>query len=244
MADKPTWVFVAGTYRTASTTQYRMVRDVVEEAGTGIGIGYHTEDKLKEYDTPESGKFVVCKVFKFLPDGFRGESSKGKLFLDEGRLKATVTIRDPRDIAVSMMRRAQRLGNDDWDFSHTVTEEFPEWLGDLEKWIDLGRGITMLTRFEEMTANLYREVNRIADHLKIHVPKELAHDIASRHTISAIREHKRKAREEGVKEDPHLPQIPGIVFGTSGLYPQWLTYPQRREIEDANQEFMERFGYI
>ena len=44
------WVFVAGIYRSGSTTQYEMVRDIVTQTGNGIGIGYHTENKLTEYD--------------------------------------------------------------------------------------------------------------------------------------------------------------------------------------------------
>ena len=59
--SKPTWVFVAGAYRTASTTQYQMARDIVEQTENGIGIGYHTERKLKEFDEKESD-LVVCKV--------------------------------------------------------------------------------------------------------------------------------------------------------------------------------------
>jgi len=47
---KPTWIFVAGPYRSGSTTQYEMARDIVEKTNTGIGIGYHNERRLKEFD--------------------------------------------------------------------------------------------------------------------------------------------------------------------------------------------------
>ena len=36
---KPTWVFVAGPYRSGSTTQYQMTRNIVEETGNGLGVG-------------------------------------------------------------------------------------------------------------------------------------------------------------------------------------------------------------
>ena len=103
---KPTWVFVAGPYRSGSTTQYRIVEDIIDETNNGKGIGYHTEKKLKEFDVEGNKPFVVCKVFEFLPESFRGEESYGKTLHDEGRVMSVVSVRDPRDIIVSMRKRA------------------------------------------------------------------------------------------------------------------------------------------
>lgn len=248
--DRPTWVFVAGTYRTASTTQYCIARDVVEMTERGLGIGYHTEAKLAEFDITKNGPFVVCKVFKFLPE----TSEHGARFLEEGRVKALCTVRDPRDIIVSMRTRAENAGkwkrpnngdsNDVWDFHKTATEDFPVWLGQLAQWIDLGPDVTLLSRFEEFTLNLFRETNRIADHLGISLPKGMAHKIASRYSIQEQRLRKRQKRDEGEREDPYLPSIPGIVFGSSGIWKSWLTPAESKLVEDHNTTFMKRFGYL
>jgi len=254
---KPTWVFVAGTYRTASTTQYLITRDIVEETKNGIGIGYHTEGKLVDRDGPRSGRYVVCKVFVFLPV----TSPHGKRFLEEKRLKAVCTVRDPRDTMVSIYTNAIRLGvvrdvggrerKGDFNFVEHATIFFPEWLGRLTRWIDLGPEITYYSRFEDLTLNLFRETNQIARHLDIDLDEDLAHDIASRYTVQAQRARKRqlkaqrsRAPDEAKAEDPWLPSIPAINFGTSGLYRTWLSGPEASLVVEHNEEFMKRFGYI
>lgn len=247
MMTKPTWVFVAGTYRSGSTTQYQMIRDIVEQTDNGIGIGYHTEAKLKDFDT-HSNKFVVCKVFEPLFIGFRNEPSYAKRFFDEGRVLAVVTIRDPRDIIVSMKKRAegrkQNGQEKEWDFSETATTNFPIWLGWLEKWIDLGTEITLVSSFEEMTENLYREAKRIAEHLEIDITADHAGKIAKKYRISEIMKRQRKHKISGEKQDLWLPQIPAIAFGTSRHYRTWLSQPEVKMVEIANHNFMKRFGYL
>jgi hypothetical protein len=253
MSDKPTWVFVAGTYRTASTTQYQMTRDIVEQSRNGIGIGYHQEKKLAEHDKP-GNRYVVCKVFEFLPSGFRGRRSLGESFLRAKRMKAVITMRDPRDIIVSMRTRASNLGkkvvmerstNDDvWSFRQTAEVNFPIWLGWLEKWSDLGPSITLVTHYESMIQNLYREVQRISSHLDIQLEPDHAKTIAKAYTKPSMKKKKVEAKKKGEKEDPWLPSVPGVVYGTSGIHKQHLTEEERKIVEDANNSFMEKFGYL
>lgn len=241
--SKPTWIFVAGTYRTASTTQYRIVRDIVEETGGGLGIGYHTEKKLVEFDNDSSGDHVVCKVFIYLPE----TSSHGARFLAENRIKSVVTIRDPRDIITSMRERHRRLMEDPrhqaqpFDFDHRVTVEFPEWLENLQKWIDNG---AFVSRYEDFTTNILREVNRLSEFLDIPLPNGLARKISFRYTCRAIALHKKKCREEGEREDPWLPSIPATLFGRAGEHVNKLSNRERKLVEKHNQEFMRRWEYL
>ena len=248
--SSPRWAFIAGSYRTASTTQYEITRDIVEGTRSGIGIGYHTESRLKERDEDtRKGYIVVCKVFKFLPQ----HSPFGKQFLEENRLKALCTIRDPRDIIVSMKARSEATRNMDFDFKQTVTENFPIWLGQLEQWIDLGPEITMVTKYEDMIVNLYKEAKRIAEHLGISADDDLLKTIAKNHTIQAMvkakKEYRSKAQkakargEEPPREDPWLPSIPAIKFGTSGQWRTWLSTGEITLVNETCAKFMERFGY-
>jgi len=254
--SKPTWVFAAGTYRTASTTQYQMTRDIVEETGNGIGIGYHQEKKLVEYDDTDH-KFIVCKVFEFLPESFRGQPSLGEAFLRAKRLRAVISVRDPRDIIVSMRKRSADLGKkivgldqlshsdaDTWSFYETAAVNFPVWLGWLTKWADLGPAITLVSYYEEFTQNLYREVQRIAEHLTIPIKPDHAKTIAKRYTIPEMEKRKQRARKANKREDPHLPSVPSIVFGKPYLHTEHLTDEERAFVEARNSEFMERFGYL
>lgn len=252
--SKPTWIFVAGTYRTASTTHYQMTRDIVEETNNGIGIGYHQEKKLEKFDNIDV-RYVVCKVFEFLPEGFRGKQSLGEGFLRAKRLKAVVSVRDPRDIMVSMKKRSIDLGkkiisaesshsDNEWSIHENATVNFPIWLGWLEKWADLGPAITLVSRYEDFTANLYREVQRISDHLNIKISPDHAKSIAKRYTIPEMKKRKQEKRDAGEKEDKWLPSVPAIVFGTSGIHRTWLTGPEKNLVEEHNRAFMEKFGYL
>lgn len=252
--SSPRWVFSAGTYRTASTTHYRITRDIVEETNSGIGIGYHTESRLEERDESTRRKhIIVCKVFKFLPQ----HSPFGKRFLEENRLKALCTIRDPRDIIVSMKARSEAQRPDSngtaFDFKQTVTENFPIWLGQLEQWIALGPEITLTTKYEDFINNLYKEAKRIAAHLSITVDDDLLKTIAKRYTIQAqvdtkkeYREAVKRAKERGEdppREDQWLPSVPGIKFGTSGHWRTWLSTGEIAMVNETCAKFMERFGY-
>ena len=247
---KPTWVFVAGTYRTASTTQYCIARDIVEETHSGIGIGYHQESKLRDFDVPSPHRYVVCKVFEFLPNGFQGQPSVGQIIYQEERLRVLATIRDPRDIITSMQERHKRQMEDPrhmrgpFDFEERVTVDFPRWLGQLEDWINLGPEITLTSRYEEFTQDLVGEVRRISRHLGLLLEDKNIRKIALRYTTDAIQERKLRKRKASQKEDPWLPSIPGILFGKSGTYQDHLTPKEIELVEEANGEWMRKFGYL
>lgn len=240
---KPTWVFVSGIYRSGSTTHYQMCRDIVEKSGNGIGIGYHTESKLKEYDK-EKHRYIVCKVFEPLFIGFRGEKSYAKKFFDENRVKAIATIRDPRDVITSMKKRSEgrtKAGDKaEWSFDETVKENFPVWFKRLDDWIEWG---AMLTRYEKMINNLYREAKRIAEYLEIEIDDDALKTIAKAYTIPEIQKRKQESKEKKEKEDNFLPSVPGIVFGTSGAHNTWLTVPERKTVEESVKWFIDKYGY-
>lgn len=246
---KPIWVFACGTYRSASTTQYQITRDIVETTGNGVGIGYHQEKKLRDFDVEgqqKGHKFIVCKVFMFLPE----TSPYGAAFLREQRLRAVCTVRDPRDIITSMRERHKRHMEDPnhqkvaFDFDHRVTHDFPQWLGQLTQWIDLGEHITYCSRYEVFTEDLYSEVVHIAAHLGIPLNERLARSIAARYEKDAIMTAKRDARARGKKEDPWLPSVPGILFGQPGSHEFHLSKEERELVEVYNGGFMKRFGYL
>jgi hypothetical protein len=244
---RPTWIFVAGPYRSGSTTLYQITRDIVEGAGMGVGIGYHTENKLKEFDAdPQENHYIVCKVFEFLPQGFRGETSHGEIIHRQGRLKAVVSVRDPRDIIVSMRYRAENQGNE-FDFKKVVAEEMPTWLGWVQKWIDLGPELCHWAKFEDFTLNLLALTRNIAEYLDIDLPDERAKEIAAAYTIRAQKSKKQKFKKDrspDKREDPWLPSVPEVLFGTSGHSRTWLNGPERKMVYEANREFFGRFGYV
>ena len=238
---RPTWIFVAGPYRSGSTTQYQITRDLIEIAKLGVGIGYHTENKLREFDEKDSPhQYIVCKVFEYLPAGFRGETSHGELIHRQKRIRAIVSVRDPRDIIVSMRKRAKP---EEFDFKKTATQDFPIWLGNVEKWIDMGS--SYWSRFEEFTVDLPAEAERIAAFLELDLDSNVVREIGGRYTIPAQmrRKEEYKVSRPDTREDPWLPSIPAVLFGTSGHWRTWLQPDDAAMVVEANRKFFERFGY-
>lgn len=246
---RPTWVFSCGIYRSGSTTHYQMVRDVVESAGLGVGIGYHEERKLVKHDDTDH-KFIVCKVFEFLPGGFGEKSSYGQTIHREGRLKALATIRDPRDVITSMRERhkrqmeAPRDQAQPFSFEDRATKNFPIWLGQLDKWISLGPDICMMSRYEEWTKDLVGEVFRIANHLEIDIDGETVERIASMYTKGAIMDRKARDRKARRRSDPKLPGIPDILFGEAGAHREYLNAEEETMLVDANRAWMDKYEYL
>jgi len=155
---KPTWVFNCGIYRSASTTQYQITRDIVEAVDRGRGIGYHSRKKLQANDVPNDGKYIVCKAFVFLPSVCRMTSG----FLDENRLKAVCSIRDPRDVIASMKVRHNRHFADPFPTRHRITVDLPQWLRDLQQWVE-----TVLRSFWVLTYQVTRPTRSPMDILSL-----------------------------------------------------------------------------
>lgn len=263
---KPIWVFVVGTYRTGSTTQYRIVeaivqREITDSSGrvikdkqgnttrNGVGIGYHKESRLVEHDD-DSERYIVCKVFRYLPH----ESETAKKFLLQNRMRVIGTVRDPRDVFVSMQERERNSGRwDNWDPKKRISEELPKWFSWFNQWTNLPAENALITKFEEMILDLTREALRIARFLQIPLTKKQAAKIASEFTIPAqIRKKKRywdkrheqeKSGKHTRREHPVLPSIPGVAFGTSGHWKQWLHPQQAKMVMDCCAAYAHRWGY-
>ena len=240
--NKPTWIFVVGTYRTASTTQYEIIRDILEDSKAGKGVGYYDQKgwKIRNFDDPKHGKYIACKNFTYLPK----ENPLVKAFKEEGRLKAAGTIRDPRDIATSMMIRSWNIDNDSWSFEETVTEFFPVWLGQFDEWVQELQQDMVVSRFEKFTKDLMYETKRLSKFLEIELTPQQIETIASRYTTKEIMKRKKEAKEQDEREDEWLPAIPAIVTGKSGIYKEYLEPEQIAMVEEANEDFLKRWGYL
>lgn len=280
--SKPVWIFVAGSYRTGSTTHYEMTRDVVEATGSGLAIGYHNERRLPDFDGLDYGDleavkaiyakheiecpfdappkfsrdpfYIVCKVFEFLPDGFRDGTSHGQILARQNRIRAVVSVRDPRDIITSMRRREEQRSDDGrkesggFDFQKVATKQLPIWLGAVMKWADMGPERVLISKFETFTTNLYREVRRIAAHLDLELTADEAKEIAKRYQVNTLKARKRaywdaKQEDPELREDPALPSIPALVFASSGQWRNQLTVAEAELVYEANKAFFVRFGY-
>ena len=241
---KSRWVFVVGMYRTGSTTQYRMAEEIVQSTENGVGIGYHTENRLVAFDegeAPQMGKqIVVCKVFIYLPE----TSPKGAEFLRDHRIMAIGSVRDPRDVFISMRERRRTSGQDVEQeyYDQTVHVDFPKWFAQFNQWV---KSVPAhVSRFEDFTTNPLPEVKKLANFLRIPLSQQDAVTIASKYTTSALKaEQARNKQDKPEREHPMLPSIPGIVFGTTGHWRNFLTEKQGQEIYQETKTYMDTWGF-
>lgn len=248
--NAPIWVFVTGTYRTGSTTQNRIAAAIVEHVHRGKGIGYHKESRLVEHDQDDD-EFIVCKVFRYLPD----ESETATRFLEEGRIRVIGTVRDPRDIFVSMQERSRRSGKiDEFDGKKVINEGLPMWLGWFDTWVDrVPRDMVYVSKFEVMIHDLSVEALQISSFLGIGITRKEAMTLTNPFRLpeqqKAKAEYWRNRRrlekkgEKAPREHPVLPSLPAVVFGTSGHWKTWLNHSQVRMIEKSCKRYMARWGY-
>jgi len=160
-------------------------------------------------------------------------------------VKVLVTIRDPRDIATSIRVRRDGIMEAQeptpW-FEEMATVRLPKWLGNLEKWVDLGN-VVMVSRYEVMIAYLRGEVDNICKHLGIELDYRTKQAIADRYTKTAMTERRELAIQTGKRQDEWLQAIPPIIFGSSGAYKSCLSDEERTLVEESTAKFMDRFGY-
>lgn len=247
--SRPTWAFVVGTYRTGSTTQHRIAAAIVESTNRGKDIGYHKESRLVENDESPN-QINVCKVFRFLP----AESETAGRFLKEGRIRVIGTVRDPRDIFVSMQERERRGGRiAKFDARERIETLLPLWFGWFDTWTSLPKETVYVSKFETMIVDLAAEALRIAAFLGVRLSRKDAMRItnpfkvpAQKATKEAYWKNRRKIEKKGEvapREHPVLPSIPSVEFGTSGHWPIWLHPSQVKSIEKHCKDYMTRWGY-
>ncbi|MCB8984005.1 MAG: sulfotransferase domain-containing protein [Ardenticatenaceae bacterium] len=157
--------------RSGSTLQYQITKDIVETSGTGYALGWiETEDfpmLHKRYE--QESRNIVAKTHAYI-DGI-GEMIIG------GEAKAIYVHRDIRDVTVSLMNKRNKSF---WyillttPFIELVLENHRNWTAQT--------GI-LISRYEEMVANLKQEVLRIASYLNVPLGEVEAAHIASKYAL-------------------------------------------------------------
>lgn len=233
------WIFCAGMMRSGSTLQYQIAKTVVEGAGRGIGAGSCVPGRFRElldrYD--DAGQLRVVKCHRYLPTA--------RARLRRGEARALYIYRDLRDVVVSMMHKEKR------SFRQMMEAGFVQQLLEDDA-IWSGQPNTLVSVYQEVTADVAAEVERIAGFLGIEVAPSEVERIAAEHSLDR---QKRRIEgfdfgQAGVAEgrtsllDPDtLLHHNHVRSGRSGQWSDVLTPEQVAEIEQIAGSWLVERGF-
>lgn len=234
------WVFCCGMQRSGSTLQFQIAAHLAEEAGVGKRVEWMDPERFPElrrkYESDQ-----VWKVFKnhICTDEMAAE------FLRQNAVGLYV-FRDLRDVVTSVMRKYSMT------FDQLLRLRFlEECLDNFQKWTRLPR--VLVSKYEDMVADLPQEVGRIAGHLGIPITAEKCKKIAQNYTverqIERIEEAKKKgklqkgsARDTFFDPDSNL-HVDHIRSGKVKGWEDFLTREQVAVIENKAGDWLIRNGY-
>ncbi|MBD3883246.1 sulfotransferase domain-containing protein [Phormidium tenue FACHB-886] len=148
------WVFCCGMYRSASTLQFQITARLVKENQLGQQVGWIDANRFSEmrdaYANVEGLK--VIKVHRCTP-------SIASEFMHNQAI-GIYTFRDIRDVYVSSMSQRMKSFEFIWaeEFIESCLEEFKRWTQPPN---------VLVSKYEEIIADVPKEVKRIANHLGI-----------------------------------------------------------------------------
>ena len=181
--------------RSGSTLQFQIAAHLVENAGLGHRIRWDTREPMKKYKgAPE---LVVAKTHQFTPE-------KGRE-LAANRAYGLYIYRDLRDVIVSKMRKEKIPFSTIYETYYVETLLLQE-----RRW--LRNKNVLVSRYEDVMANLPAEVVRIAGFLGIEITRAEAEAIASEYSLPKQLERIREAangsmvpgpKSHNTRYDPH-----------------------------------------
>ncbi len=233
------WVFCCGMQRSGSTLQFQIAAHLVEEAGLGRRVEWvRPEDfpALREKHAAEPG-WKVFKNHTYTPEmaaAFTG-----------GHALGIYIFRDLRDVMVSAMHKDKLSFDQFWE-----KEYIPAQIVSGLNWTALPK--VLVSRYEDVIANLPAEVLRIAHHLGIPLDQARANRIAAQYTPEAQAARIDRAIEEDTLQhgfldarfDTHsLLHTDHLHTAGAGEWVHELTATQVARLEDRFQNWLNRHGY-
>jgi len=226
------WIFCCGMMRSGSTVQYQITKDIVETSGTGYGLGW-----IEVHDFPEAYASQPYEEQRLVVKTHAFTEKIGEV-IASGEGRAIYVHRDIRDVTVSLMHKRKKSF---WyillatPFMEMVLENHKDWTSQ--------PGI-LVSKYEEMIADLKQEVLRIANYLEIPLKETEAEQIASKHAlerqIAKVKQLETSERQSGNMLDSELLFHRNHIH--SGQVGQWvnsLTTSQVRLLETLARDTFE-----
>ena len=189
-------MFCCGMFRSASTLQFQITAQLVQESGRGIQVGWIDAKRFGEVRSRYADEADYKDVYKVIkvhlcPAAIQAEFRSGNAL-------GIYIHRDIRDVYASMMKQRQK------SFDFLWNEGFLEdCLESYQIWTQLPH--VLISEYVQVMADLPREVDRIARHLQIKIPPDRARSIAAAHTLDAQQQRIQAFRQQLLQQqlDPN-----------------------------------------
>lgn len=233
------WIFCCGMQRSGSTLQFQITARLVEEAGLGKRVEWVRAEQFPELRQ----KYADDPGWKV----FKHHLCTGEMAAEFYRQNAmgVYSFRDLRDVFVSNMRKYSLSFDQLWDGGFLSQSLFH-----YQRWTTLPR--VLVSKYEDMVADLPGEVERIAAHLGIPCDRQRCEQIAWEYTLERQRERIEDAKRSGrlrqgiakVLYDPYTNlHTNHIHAGEIGGWPGILSAAQVALIENQARDWLVAHGY-
>ncbi len=220
----------AGMMRSGSVVQFQLAGAVVNHLGIGSIVKPRDGD---EFDANVNrwafaDEWYVAKLHDYRESIKRGH--------DHGKVKVVMTVRDPRDIMVSLMNFRQ-------DTFETMTHApvFPNNLKNHKRWSEAIHASNFrCVKYEDMVNFLDLELGFISKLIENPISHKMSGQLAKKYSIK-----ENKLRAIAAYPPSHLNYFSTrhINDGSSGQWETALDEDQIRWVEDVAHDFMETNGY-
>jgi Sulfotransferase domain len=181
---------------------------------------------------------------------------KSHQYFDHRYPKVIYIVRDPRDVALSYYQFHRKYGfiNDDHPIEQFVADfvggrlisaDWGTWAENVASWL-YTRGHNagfLLTRYEDLKQDTYRELTRIASFLGVEAEPELLSKAIERCSAQRMRDLELKEQDLWLGTRKHRKDIPFVGEASAGGWEQKLPAESVALIESAWGELMATLRY-
>jgi len=194
------WVICCGLMRSGSTLQYNLTQEVVKRSGLGYGMGFvrpeDFSDLARQQDLEQGIRVIKCH--RFIPEALP--------LVEQGNASVVLVYRDLRDVLISMSHMS---GHPCWElirrgFLQSVLDDYEQWSCVPKR---------LVSRYEDMCADLAGEVLRISQYLGVSVDPETARELALEYSL----ENQKRTISDALESGRMIQRYPGQIDGRYGL---------------------------
>lgn len=229
-------IVCGGLMRTGSVAMFQIMREIVESKSVGFAPVMPHGEEGEYYDSE-------CVRWAAQPESFVTKLHTYRNSLDDiieqnaQDLRVVLTIRDIRDILVSLMH----FRNSSFE-SNIHSNAYKNWIAEYDKWIDNVPEDSLLTvRYEDFIADRFTTILKVGKFMDLPLNAPEAKAIDEKWNVEANRRRATEGHPTNSKEFMSQRHIYQAGFG---MWEEELTEEQIEIVEEYAGEWLKQNGYV